>query len=101
MKGLSDIPLILGRLRPSKQLTSTQVLSQCAARPGGIVQPINFSKTRWARALFIKCIEVVQSTAFKDMFTSSIGSYQNSMHRNNSSAQNHDMVKVISMINSY
>ena len=33
MKELSDIPLILGRLRPSKLLTitSTQVLGQCAA----------------------------------------------------------------------
>ena len=31
MKGRSDIPRIIGRLRPSKRLTSTQVLSQCAA----------------------------------------------------------------------
>ena len=35
MKGRSDVPLILGRLRPSKPLTSTQVLSQCAAMHGG------------------------------------------------------------------
>ena len=32
MQGWSDIPLILGRLRPSRWLTSTQELSQCAAR---------------------------------------------------------------------
>ena len=50
MKGRSDIPLILGMLRPSKRLTrpskrltSTQVLSQCAAMRGGTVQPINLS----------------------------------------------------------
>ena len=48
MKGQSDIPLILGRLRPSKWLTSTQVLSQSAAMRGGTVQPIDFSKPRWA-----------------------------------------------------
>ena len=44
MKGRSDISLILGRLRPSKQLTSTQVSSLCAAMRGGTMQPINFSK---------------------------------------------------------
>ena len=33
-----------------KRLTSTQVLSQCAAKSGGTVQPINFSKPRWAGA---------------------------------------------------
>ena len=43
-----DIPLILVRLRSSKRLISTQVLSQCAAFRGGTVQPINFPKTRWA-----------------------------------------------------
>ena len=51
MKVPSDISLILGRLRPSKRLTSTHVLSQCAAMCGGIVQPINFSKPIWAEAL--------------------------------------------------
>ena len=51
MKGRSDIPpLILGRLRPSKRLTSTQVLSLYAAMPGGTVQAINFSTSRWAEA---------------------------------------------------
>ena len=34
MKGRYDIPLILGRLMLSKRLTSTQVLSQCAAMRG-------------------------------------------------------------------
>ena len=34
MKGQSDIPLILGRPRPSKQLTSTQMLSQYAIMRG-------------------------------------------------------------------
>ena len=38
MKGRSDIPLILGKFRPSEPLTSTQVLSQCAAIRGGTVQ---------------------------------------------------------------
>ena len=39
MKGRADIPLILGMLRPSKRLTSTQdlVLSQCAAMPEGTI----------------------------------------------------------------
>ena len=50
MKGRPDLPLILDRLRPSKQLTSTQVLGQCAAMHGGTVQPINFSKPRWPGA---------------------------------------------------
>ena len=53
MKGRSDVPLIQGRLRPSKRLNSTQVVSQCAAMRGGggALQPINFSKPRWAGAL--------------------------------------------------
>ena len=49
MKGQSDIPIILGRLRSSKRLTNcTQVPSQCASTHGATVQPINFSKPRWA-----------------------------------------------------
>ena len=40
----------MGRLRPSKRLTSTQVLSQCAALRKGTLQPINFSKSEWAEA---------------------------------------------------
>ena len=46
MKGRSDVPLILGRLMPSNGLTSTQVLSKCAAMRGGAIQPINFSNCR-------------------------------------------------------
>ena len=37
MQGLSIIELILGRLRPSKRLTRTQVLSQLAALRGSIL----------------------------------------------------------------
>ena len=38
MKGWSDIPLILGRLRPSKRLTSTQAISEqpCVEVPCGL-----------------------------------------------------------------
>ena len=43
-------------LRPSKRLTSTQVLSQCPAMPGGTMQPINFSKPQWVGAVFLKCM---------------------------------------------
>ena len=49
MKGRSDIPLILGRLRPSE--ASTQVLGKSAAMREGTVQPSNFSKLRWAGSL--------------------------------------------------
>ena len=35
LQGQTDISLILGRLRPSKLLTSTQVFSQFAALRGG------------------------------------------------------------------
>ena len=38
MKGRSEKTLILGRLRHSKRLNRTQVLSQCAAMRGGTVQ---------------------------------------------------------------
>ena len=50
MKGLSEIPLILGRLRPSIKAFNqyTNSLSQYAAMRGGPVQPINFSKPQWA-----------------------------------------------------
>ena len=44
-QGWFDIPLILGRLRPSKRLSSTHVLSQCATLRGGSLQPFNFSKS--------------------------------------------------------
>ena len=40
LQGQSDIALILGRLRPCKWLTRTQMLSQCAALHGGTLQPI-------------------------------------------------------------
>ena len=43
-KQRSDIPLILGRLRLSKWLTSSQELCQFAALRGGSLQPINFLK---------------------------------------------------------
>ena len=39
-------PLVLGRLRLSTGLTSTQVLSQFEAPRRGALQPINFSKPR-------------------------------------------------------
>ena len=42
MKGWSHIPLILGRIRPSKRLPSTQVLSQCAATREGTVHMLVF-----------------------------------------------------------
>ena len=42
--------LFLGRLRYSKRITYTQVISQFAAMRGGIMQPINFSKSQLARA---------------------------------------------------
>ena len=48
MKGRSDIPLILGRFRPSERLTNTQVPNQCIAMRGGTLQPIHFSQPRWA-----------------------------------------------------
>ena len=76
MKGRSDIPLILGRLRPSKRLTrpskrlaSTQVLSQCAAMRGGTVQPINFSKPLWAGANIRNVLEfqILSYTALKHL----------------------------------
>ena len=38
------IPLILGGLRPSKQLFSTQALSKFVALCWGTLKPINFSK---------------------------------------------------------
>ena len=44
MKGRSGIPFILGRLMPSKRLTSKQVLKQFASMRGGTMQPINFFK---------------------------------------------------------
>ena len=44
--------LILGRLRPSKRLTST-VRSQCAVLRGGTVQPNNFSELQWAGAFVV------------------------------------------------
>ena len=53
MKGWPNIPLTLGRLthpRQRKLFTSTQLLSQCADMRGGTMQPINFSKPRWAGA---------------------------------------------------
>ena len=42
MKGRFNIPRILDRLRPSERLTSTQLLSQCAAMCGSTVHAINF-----------------------------------------------------------
>ena len=53
MKGRSDIPLILGRLRPSKRLTSIQVLCQCPAMCVGTcaMQSINFFKHPMGGAL--------------------------------------------------
>ena len=42
MKGHSYMSLTLGRLRPSKRLTRTQVLSQFAALHGGSLQSIKF-----------------------------------------------------------
>ena len=44
MQGRSDIATFLGRLRPSKPLTETQVLGPFVALPGGTLKPINFSK---------------------------------------------------------
>ena len=44
MNWRADITLILDRVRPSKQLTSTQVLCQFVALSGGTLQPINISK---------------------------------------------------------
>ena len=44
MQGQSDITLILGRFRPSKQLTSTQVLIQFAALHGGTLQSSTVSR---------------------------------------------------------
>ena len=44
MKGRFNMPRILDRLRPSVRLTSTQLLSQCAATCmcGSTVHAINF-----------------------------------------------------------
>ena len=56
MKGWSDIKLILGRLRPFKRLTSTHVLSQCAAIHGETVQPINFFKAPMGGSPVQKCL---------------------------------------------
>ena len=43
MKGLSDISLILGRLRPSKRLTSTKVLSELWGGGGAVASWFNTS----------------------------------------------------------
>ena len=50
MNRCSDKPLILGRLRSLKRLTSTTVLSKCAHMRGGTMQPIDFPRPRWAGA---------------------------------------------------
>ena len=44
MKGWPDIPLILGRLRPSKRFASLQV--HMHMMHGGTIQPINFSNSQ-------------------------------------------------------